>query len=624
MRVIFQGAFYFYRKIISLLPVYATHFLPLANVNSGSQHKYWHNWQVRLPPWWVHSLLNLMWLLIGIGLRLANLTAKPPWTDEFSTLVFSLGNNFLSVPLDQAIAPDILLQPLQPNSGASVGDVIHNLVTQDTHPPLYFVLAYLWMKLFPSEGGLVSLFAARSLPALIGAASIPSAYVLGRIAFRSPLVGHLAAAMMAVSPYGIFLAQEARHYSLAALWVTASLTCLVIATRHIQNRTPLPMWIVLLWVEINALGVATHYFFTLTLCTEGVVLIFLAWLQLQTSSKFSLFFSPPWRRIYGVITGTFVASLIWLPIFLENRNRSNLTEWIQGSRVGLDWFSPIFQALGTWITMISLLPVESPQLLVMILSGLVMLIFFIWAVPILVSGIKIQLQQPESRIMIQVFAGVAISAIALFFIFTYFLGIDLTRGARYNFVYFPAVIVLLGASLAVCWHPPKEWIGREQGKNRIKSIGRWGINGKKAVMLIWLMGFVSAVTVFCNLGYQKYYRPDLFVQIIQQISPVPVLVATTHKTYVHTGEMMGVAREFKLANSPQKLLFLLAHQDQDPNTSTIALENTLNKLPRPFDLWLVNFHAPVAETVKTCVISDTQSLPRVNGYEYQLYHCQQS
>ncbi|MEH2250364.1 glycosyltransferase family 39 protein [Nostoc sp.] len=617
MRVLFQGAFYFYRKIISLLPAYATHYLPIIDTNSSSQPKHWHHWhhwQTRLPPSWIGLLLNLIWLIIGISLRLTNLTAKPPWTDEFSTLVFSLGNTFLSVPLDQAIAPDILLQPLQPNAAASIGDVIHNLVTQDNHPPLYFVLAYLWMKLFPSEGGLVSLFAARSLPALIGAASIPCTYVLAKVAFRSPLVGHLAAAMMAVSPYGVFLAQEARHYSLAVLWVTASLTCLVIATRHIQNRTPLPIWIALFWVGINALGVATHYFFSLTLCTEAVVLIFLAWLQLQTSSKFSLFFSPPWRRIYAVATGTFVAGLIWLPIFLENRNRGNLTEWIQGSRVGLDWFSPIFQALGTWITMISLLPVESPQLLVIILSGLVMLIFFIWAVPILVRGIKIQLQQPESRIMIQLFIGVAISAIALFFIFTYFLGIDLTRGARYNFVYFPAVIVLLGASLAVCWHPPKG----------IKSIGRWGINGKKVVMLIWLMGFVSAVTVFCNLGYQKYYRPDLFVQLIQQISPVPVLIATTHKTYVHTGEMMGVAREFKLANSPQNPQFLLAHQDQNPNTSTIALENTLKKLPRPFDLWLVNFHAPVVETIQTCVMSDTQSLPRVNGYEYELYHCQQS
>ena len=86
-----------------------------------------------------------------------------------------------------------------------------------------------------------------------------------------------------------------------------------------------------------------------------------------------------------------------------------------GSRVGLDWLSPIFQALGTLIAMISLLPVESSQLLVVIPSGIVMLTFFIWAVPILLRGIKIQLQHPENRIMIQVFIGVAVSAIALFF-----------------------------------------------------------------------------------------------------------------------------------------------------------------------------------------------------------------
>ncbi|MEH2221753.1 glycosyltransferase family 39 protein [Nostoc sp.] len=619
MRAFFQGAFYFYKQIISLLSASATHFLPLADKNSGSQRKHWHNWH-RLPPSWVNPLLILVWLIVGISLRLVNLTAKPPWTDEFATLVFSLGNTFLSVPLDLAIAPDILLQPLQLNPAASIGNVIHNLATQDSHPPLYFVLAYLWMKLFPSDGGLVSLFGARLLPAIIGAASIPCVYVLGKVAFRSRLVGHLTAAMMAVSPYGVFLAQEARHYTLAILWVIGSLTCLVIATRHIQNRTPLPIWIALFWIGINALGIATHYFFTLTLCTEVVVLIFLAWLQLQTSSKFSLLFSPPWRRIYAVAIGTCVAGLIWIPTLLENENRGALTEWIRGSRVGLDWLSPIFQALGTLIAMISLLPVESSQALVVIPSGVVMLTFFIWAVPILLRGIKIQLQQPESRMMIQVLAGVVISAIAIFFIFTYFLGIDLTRGARYNFVYFPAIVVLLGASLAVCWHPPQ--METEQGKNGITSIGKWGISGKKAVMLIWLMGFFSAVTVICNLGYQKYYRPDLFVQLIQQTSPTPVLIATTHKTYVHTGEMMGVAREIKRANSLQNPLFLLAHQDRDPNASTIALENTLKQLPRPFDLWLVNFHAPVAETAKTCVTSDTQSLPTVDGYEYELYHCQ--
>ncbi|MBD2294299.1 glycosyltransferase [Anabaena sphaerica FACHB-251] len=570
------------------------------------------NWRSTVYAGWFHPLLLLIWFIIGLSLRLANLTGKPPWTDEFATLVFSLGNNFLQVPLDQAIAPNILLQPLQPNPAASIGDVIHTIITQDNHPPLYFVLAHLWMKLFPHPEGLISLFGARSLPALLGAASIPFAYILGRLAFRSRLVGQMAAAMMAVSPYGIFIAQEARHYTLAILWVMASLACLVIAIRHLQNHTQLPITVAISWLGINALGIATHYFFTLTLCAEALVLILLPWYH-QTQAKVKInsphlpiSYSPLWWRIYAVAVGTGVAGLVWLPSFLQNPYRSSMTDWIQVSRVGLDWVNPIFQALAAWITMISLLPVEAPQLTIVIFSGLVMLIFFIWATPILVSGFKLQLQQPENSLMTQVLAGVVLGAIALFFIFTYILGIDITRGARYNFVYFPTVIILLGASLAVCYQN--------------QDIGKWGITGKKAVTLIWLMGLISAITVTSNLGYRKYYRPDLLVPLIEQNSQVPVLIATTHKSLVQTGEMMGIAWKLKFSGSQVISQFLLAHQAKDPKTSTKALENTLKSLPRPLDLWLVNFHAPVAEEVKKC-IADTQALPGIYGYDYKIYHC---
>ncbi|MBW4558599.1 MAG: glycosyltransferase [Trichormus sp. ATA11-4-KO1] len=566
----------------------------------------YNNWHSTVSARWFHPLLLLIWLIIGISLRLANLTEKPPWTDEFSTLVFSLGNSFFTVPLDQAIASDILLQPLQPQAAANIQDVWIHLSQETNHPPLYFFLTHWWVQLFPTQGGLVSLWGARSLAAIFGAVSIPAIYALAWLAFRSSLVSHLAAAMMTVSPFGIFLAQEARHYTLAILWVIASLACLVIATRHLQNRTQLPISLVITWVVINALGIATHYFFALTLFTEALVIIFLAWQQ-HPRKKFSLIFSPLWQRIYVVAAGTFVAGLVWLPVFLQNSYGSKLTEWIQQPRVGFAWISPIFQAIAAWVTMLYLLPVEAPQLGIVIASGIVMLTFLIWVAPILVRGFQVQMQQSENRLMTQVLTGVVLGAIALFFIFTYFLGIDLTRGARYNFVYFPAVIVLFGASLAVCW--------------RGGNIGKWGINGKKAVILIWLMAFFSAVTVICNLGYQKYYRPDLFVQLIQQKSPVPVLIATTQITHVHIGEMMGVAREFKVQNLPSPSpLFLLAHQDQDPNTATKTLENTLKSLPRPFDLWLVNFHAPVAAAAKKCV-ADTQALPAVDGYEYKIYHC---
>ncbi|PLZ87751.1 glycosyltransferase [Fischerella thermalis CCMEE 5198] len=578
-------------------------------------------------PRWFHPCLLLVWLLIGMGLRLTNLTAKSPWTDEFSTLVFSLGNSFLPVPLNQPITIDALLQPLQPQSGATIQDVLTHLFSESNHPPLYFVLTHLWLKLFPTQADLVSLWGARSLAAIFGAISIPAIYGLSWLAFRSRLVSHLAAAFMAISPYGIFLAQEARHYTLAILWVIASLACLVVATHHIQKRTQLPIWLVLAWIGINALGVATHYFFVLTLVTEAVVLIFLAcqqWRPKNRSPRTQItnqddinsppphhptsFLSPPWKRIYAVAIGTLMAGIVWIPAFLHNAYGDKLTNWIQGDRIGIAWISPIFQAIAAWITMISLLPVESPEIPVVIASGLVMIIFFIWAIPILFNGFRTQLEKPQSRMITQVFAGVVVAAIALFFCFTYFLGIDLTRGARYNFVYFPAVVVLIGASLAISWNTLQE------------KIVRWGVTGKMSVIIIWVMGFISAITVVCNLGYQKYYRPDLFVELMQNTSKVPVLIATTQKTHVQIGEMMGVAREFKFHNSHSlSAKFLLAHKDKKTNASN-TLQNVLKTLPRPLDLWLVNFHAAEPEAIKNCV-SDTQNLPAVNGYKYKIYHC---
>lgn len=559
----------------------------------------WSHRQFRKTRPYNTLLLLLVWLVIGTGLRLTNLATKPPWTDEFSTLVFSLGNSFRPVPLDRAIALDVLLQPLQPNPDRGVTQVVGHLLTESNHPPLYFVLAHWWMHLWaPDSVGLVSVWAARLLSALFGAASIPAIYGLGWLAFRSRLVSQLAAAIMAVSPYGIFLAQEARHYTLAILWVIASLSCLVIATRHIQNRTPLPVWLVATWVGINILGISTHYFFSLSLCAEAFVLMAIGWRERWGD-----------KQIYFVAVGTITGGLIWLPVFLQNSYGTRLTEWIQnGDRLGWEWLSPIFQAVAAWITMLSLLPVEASALPVVIFSGGVMILFFLWALPILSRGIITQLQQPATRLMSRLFAGVVCSAIALFFVFTYALGIDLTRGARYNFVYFPAVIVLLGASLAVCWN------------TRVKRQKFFLSAGKCAVIIILLMGLVSGMTVVSNLGYQKYYRPDLLVQVIQKVSQSPVLIATTHKTHVQTGEMMGIAREFIPIHREffSSIKILLAHQDKDPTTSTVALQQALTHLSRPLDLWLVNFHAPVE--VNNC-IADPQSLPPVDGYNYQLYHC---
>src|SRR4028119_905533 len=488
-------------------------------------------------------LLLFLWTAIAFILRFANLDSKPLWTDEFSTLVFSLGNSFRGVPIARAIDLSTLLQPLQLRPAADTADVLRNLLLESNHPPVYFMLAHWWMRLFgPTEDSLV--WIGRALPALLGVISVPAIYFLGKFAFSSRLVGQCAAAMMAVSPYGIYLAQEARHYTLGILLVIASVFCLALAAKKLQQRAPLPIWAVLLWVVVNCLGIAVHYFFALTLCAEAIALIAVIWQQFK--GKLSIDNSQPsiWQfqilgRLFSVAMGTLAGGLVWLPVFLSNKYGSELTNWIvSGDRTFLNWINPIFQALAGWITVMSLLPVESPNLAVVVVSAIAMTIFFILVLPILFSAFKNSLTTPDTRLGTVIFGGFVLGAIFLFFSFAYILGIDLTRGARYNFVYFPGVILLLGATLAVIFNT-------HTAKSQWFNLRAIEVPGKKAVVLILAMGFFSCVTVNSNLGYRKYYKPDLLIPVIRELSKVPVLIATTQKTHVEIGELMGIGWEWE-------------------------------------------------------------------------------
>jgi len=586
-------------------------------------------------------LLLLLWTAIAFILRFANLNSKPLWTDEFSTLVFSLGNSFRGVPIDRAIDLSTLLEPLQLGPGAGIADVLNHLLLESNHPPVYFMLAHWWMRLFgPTEDSLV--WIGRALPALLGVISVPAIYFLGKFAFSSRLVGQCAAAMMAVSPYGIYLAQEARHYTLGILLVIASLFCLALAAKKLQQRAPLPIGAVLLWVVVNCLGIAVHYFFALTLCAEAIALIAVIWQQfngrlpIDNSQQPNIWQFQILGRLFSVAMGTLAGGLVWLPVFLSNKYGSELTNWIvSGDRTFLNWINPIFQALAGWITVMSLLPVESQNLAVVVVSAIAMTIFFILVLPILFSAFKNSLTTPDTRLGTVIFGGFVLGSIFLFFSFAYILGIDLTRGARYNFVYFPGVILLLGATLAVIFNTPT-------AKSQWSNLRAIEVPGKKAVVLILAMGFFSGVTVNSNLGYRKYYKPDLLIPVIRELSKVPVLIATTQKTHVEIGELMGIGWEWERSSATDFVadvtdvtdvrkkeevkafdspLFLLANQRRDgPEIGAGTLDKTLSQLERPLDLWLVNFRAPVNLEAQKCQV-ESRELPAVDGYEYQVYHC---
>ena len=547
-----------------------------------------------------HILLLLVWVAIAALLRFTNLSSKPPWSDEFATLVFSLGNGFRSIPLDEAIAPDTLLAPLKPNALATINDVIHSLMSESNHPPTYFALNHLWITLFPTKGEFVSLWVGRSLSALCGVLSIPAIFGFSFLAFRSVYIAQLSAAFMAVSPYGIYLSQEARHYTLAILSIIASLTCLIIAARTITNNFRFPWWLVATWVSVNSLGLSVHYFFILVLAGELMV-AFALW-----SGYRWRFYKHLWR-LYITLAGTFIGTLVWLPLW-QNIPGSQLTSWVEESYSLSNILEPIARLFAWTVTMLFVLPLEGQGLPVILISGTLLLILTSLAVRVAIRGGK--RCQSESRLPLQVLGGFVVSAIAVILGIAYGFGIDLTIAARYQFVYFPVAIALISACFACSYSPSvKQKFYRQ------------------LIAFIWLMSFLGGLTVISNLSYQKSDRPDLVIadilaQVNTQSQPIPTLIATVHKTHEQTGEMMGLAREVHQSDLPDnsQFYFLLAHKDSDDSIASQTLEKTIEQFPKPLDIWVVNFSASVDIKSQGCR-KDKESIARVAGYRYRRYAC---
>ncbi len=618
---------------------------------------------------WLQAGLLLIWFGLGLGLRFLNLDLKPLWTDEFATIVFSLGHSFRTIPLNQILTSDELLQPLQIAPFVGLGAVVEHLMAESTHPPLYFLIAHIWMRLFPSHEGWVTIWAVRSLPALLGAVSIPAMFGLGWLAFRSRLIAHLAALLMAVSPYAVYLAQEARHYTLVSLWVIASLSCWVLALQIGSKSQSLPLWLGGAWIAVNACGMATHYFFVLTLLSEAVVLLGF-WLKSPTSSlKF-------WGRIGAIALGTAAGVLVWVPAW-QSFYGNDLTTWIYAEgRSGFQWLDPLIQALAGWITMFVFLPIQAPIRWVAIASIAIMLVIIVWFVRVIYRGLQMQWSGSDQRVSLMTLSSFVSTAIALFFVIAYGLGTDITSAFRFNFVYFPAVVLLVAASLASFWKDaegrsfassksfaplaPQFWGGQEVKSPKSVELKLWWISqhkmlgevksivhpsvyglkwrslktllpaGKAVVITVALVSLLSALTVAGGWGYQKTHRPELVVQDLQKAGAEPTLIAIAHSTHGQTGRLMGVAWE--LNRHPQSgswanPWFLLAHQDENLLSAIQTLSAALQSIPRPLNLWLINFpkldEIPEITTIlnqQNCTVDPVQK-HRVDGYRYQLHRC---
>ncbi len=175
-------------------------------------------------------------MVAGALLRFATLDARSLW-------------------LDEALTADML--------DGDLGALLSGLTerSRSSSAPLYYLLAWPWAKLFGTgEIGL------RSLPALLGTATIPVAYAVGR-ELVSRRVGLIAAALATVSPLLVWQSQDARQYALLVLLGGLSFLFFVRSLRTGRGQ------VLAAWAAASALAVATHYLAIFLVAAEAAWLL---------------------------------------------------------------------------------------------------------------------------------------------------------------------------------------------------------------------------------------------------------------------------------------------------------------------------------------------------------------
>jgi mannosyltransferase len=129
-----------------------------------------------------------------------------------------------------------------------LGGMLSTIPDTERTPPLYYLLAWGWTRLFGyGEVGI------RSLSVLIGTATVPVAFLAAR-ELISRRAGIVVAALVAVNPLLVWYSQEGRAY---ALLVLTSALALFFFARAL--RDPRPRWLAL-WALCSILAIVAHYF----------------------------------------------------------------------------------------------------------------------------------------------------------------------------------------------------------------------------------------------------------------------------------------------------------------------------------------------------------------------------
>jgi mannosyltransferase len=136
------------------------------------------------------------------------------------------------------------------------------VVQHDCNMSLYYALLHVWIRVGDSEA------AVRLLSVVLGVATLPVVYVLGKHLFSMP-VGLTASLLLAINGFHIQYCHEARGYSLVVLLTALSSLSFV---KYIDDPS-LKSW--LLYVVTSVLAIHAHVFAVLVILSQCASLVFL-------------------------------------------------------------------------------------------------------------------------------------------------------------------------------------------------------------------------------------------------------------------------------------------------------------------------------------------------------------
>ncbi|GBF79457.1 glycosyltransferase family 39 protein [Aphanothece sacrum] len=203
--------------------------------------------------------LILLILIIGIFLRFINLDKKIYWHDEIYTSLHITGylsNEWKSKLFNgQIIGINDLQYYLHINPQKTLNDTLNVLAIDDPHhPPLYYILVRYWRHLFGD-----SIIVIRSFSTVMSLFVFPAIYWFCWELFQNSIIGLITIALVAISPFYILYAQEAREYALWTVIILISNSWLLKAIKVTQNHHNIEPKIIRCWLIYSGLNAISLY-----------------------------------------------------------------------------------------------------------------------------------------------------------------------------------------------------------------------------------------------------------------------------------------------------------------------------------------------------------------------------